>query len=164
MTNDQLGHEEVSAGAVFDAWALVTGLDQEPSHQPSLGPGVDVIEVCRALVMLSGTVAGLLLNLNDGIKNDPLSLLAPLLRKTITARADPEAIPLLAGLLTAGLLGHDVLTWSEERLRIITGKERMGLVTLVWCQRDLYDHFTEPGRLDELIAAMLTRDPDELTH
>lgn len=150
--------EEVSESALAQAWALVTTLDPEHSSAGSpVEPSSETNQTCRALIMLSGITSGLLAAEVRARTDDPLELVAPLLRKTQLCGADSESVPILAGLLTAGLLGHDTIDWSKRHLTTISGPGKLGLLYLVWCQRSLYDHLTEDGRLDSMIDTVLLR-------
>jgi hypothetical protein len=120
-------------------------------------------EVARGSVLLVGMLAAEAIRGSqeeDG--TDPLWVLLPgLLSKLRTFELDESHMPMVAGTLTAALLGQDTVAWRDQFGSIPAG-EALALGFTLWLLADLYDFSSEePGAMDRTMQEVfdsLSRD------
>ncbi len=166
----------VPGEVIWSAWRTVRLLGghtegQEPAEmaaelqQAVLEHGQE--QIARGYTMLIGVLCTYIVKqIRDaGEDLDPLRELLPallgqlrrLLRGDEPGSAAEEPLPMLAAVLTAGLLERDVTAWWERH----PGPDRaenMGLAYLVYLLADFLDSTTREGATHELLQAVLTEE------
>ncbi|MFI7274545.1 hypothetical protein [Streptomyces sp. NPDC049879] len=109
-------------------------------------------EVYRGAAFLVGVLATVLAeDTADG--SDPLGSLVPAVLRRLRAfeALDAAHVPMVAGALTAAVLGQDVVAW-RDRLGSIPPQEAAALGFTLWLLADLHDFAVErPGATDALV-------------
>ena len=160
---------EVSNEVLCAAWDIVHRLDETPRGELEVQSAIQRHfdrygrhELLRAHLMLAGILASYLVGADRvtgadrGKHLDPFELVRAVLGKLRRhfTDLDSSALPTLAAVLTAGVLGDDVLAWAEDHLRKVSGTEALGLVYAVWCLADLHDTVTRPGTTHRLLGVV----------
>ncbi|OON82935.1 hypothetical protein [Streptomyces tsukubensis] len=116
-------------------------------------------EICRGSVHLIGVIAAQLLGPPGEGRGeesvDPLRSFIPavLARLSRFGAMDGRQLPMVAGVLTAAVLGRPTVAWRDQ-YGPVTPPECLAPGCTVWLLADLYDFSQErPGALDELLTA-----------